>query len=156
MRKAITTMFIALALGCAPEADSIGQTGAALHGGAPMRIYIPGQPVPQSELQDLGDPANLGGEVLEGDPRIAARVDFAGNGLVGGVFQGTKGVVRITFPFTEHATIIHGKVKITDESGQSHTFEEGDSYIIQQGSVVLWEVNVPYVQKSFLNYTLAP
>ena len=118
-----------------------------------MLVYEIGNPVPECQLTDLGDPANLGGQVLEGDVKISARVDFAQNGMLAGVFQATRGRVLITFPFNEHATIITGSVKLTDELGQSHTYHPGDSYFIRQGSKILWEVSGRRVQKSFFNYT---
>jgi len=118
-----------------------------------MVVYEIGNPVPECQLTDLGDPANLGGQVLEGDVKISARVDFAQNGMLAGVFQATRGRVLITFPFNEHATIITGSVKLTDESGQTHIYHPGDSYFIRQGSRILWEVAGNRVQKSFFNYT---
>jgi uncharacterized protein len=120
-----------------------------------MIIYAPGQAVPASELVDLGPPAGLGGTVLSGDPHISARVDYAENGLLAGVFQATQGTVLIHFPFTEHATILEGEVAMTDEDGNSHLFKPGDSYLIHQGSVILWDVKGARVQKSFFNRTEA-
>lgn len=117
-----------------------------------MVVYEIGEPVPECQLMDLGDPEGLGGTVLEGDPKISARIDFSQNGLTAGVFQATRGKVLIHFPFDEHATIITGAVTLTDESGQTHTYHPGDSYFIQQGSNILWEVKGRRVQKSFLNF----
>lgn len=56
-----------------------------------MVVYKAGEPVSESQLADLGAPADLGGTVLEGDPRISARVDHARDGVVAGVFQATRG-----------------------------------------------------------------
>jgi len=114
-------------------------------------FYNARTPVPQGELVDLGDPANLGGEVLEGDPRISARIDYASGWITGGVFQVTKGVLRVSYPFTEHATVLVGWVRITDEEGESHWYGPGDSYIIPQGTTVLVEIPTPVLQKSFIN-----
>jgi uncharacterized cupin superfamily protein len=118
-----------------------------------MVVYKAGQPVPQSELSDLGAPASLGGTVLEGNPRISARVDHARDGVLAGVFQATRGKVLIDFPFTEHATILEGEVRLTDQWGNRRRLRPGDSYLIRQGSEILWEVRGPRVQKSFFNRT---
>jgi uncharacterized cupin superfamily protein len=118
-----------------------------------MLVYKAGNPVPQSELSDLGAPANLGGTVLEGDPTISARVDHARDGVLAGVFQATRGKVLIHFPFTEHATILEGDVRLTDQWGNRRLLRPGDSYLIRQGSEILWEVRGPRVQKSFFNRT---
>lgn len=116
-----------------------------------MLVYRAGERVAESDLVDLGPPANLGGTVLEGDPRISARIDYARGGLLAGVFQATRGKARIRFPFTEHATILHGEVELTDHWGNHARLGAGDSYLITQGSVVLWEVRGPAVQKTFFN-----
>ena len=118
-----------------------------------MAVYEIGNPVPECQLMDLGDPANLGGQVLDGEVKISARVDFAQDGMLAGVFQATRGRVLINFPFNEHATIITGSVTLTDEWGQTRTYHPGDSYFIRQGSKILWEVKGRRVQKSFFNYT---
>ncbi len=116
-----------------------------------MLVYRPGEKVPESELVDLGAPADLGGTVLDGDPRISARIDYAAGSLLAGVFQATPGRVRIEFPFTEHATIVDGEVELTDQWGNHARLEAGDSYLITQGSVILWEVRGRAVQKTFFN-----
>jgi uncharacterized cupin superfamily protein len=118
-----------------------------------MRIYPLSSAIPNTQLTDLGDPAALGGEVLDGQPRISSRVDFQEGGMTAGIFEATTGTVRIHFPFTEHATILEGEVRITDEAGFAHTYRPGDSYLIRQGEVVLWEVSGPRVRKSFFNLT---
>src|SRR3712207_2344107 len=93
------------------KADSVGlDKGTIL-------VYRAGDRTSQSELVDLGAPSDLGGTVLEGDPRISARIDYAQGALLAGVFQATRGKVRIEFPFTEHATILDGEVELTDDWG---------------------------------------
>ena len=118
-----------------------------------MIIYRAGEKVPDSELADLGAPENLGGTVLEGEPKISARIDYAEGQLLAGVFQATRGKVRVHFPFTEHATVLNGEVELTDEFGNTARLEAGDSYFIRQGSVILWDVRGKAVQKTFFNRT---
>ncbi|GAB4201006.1 MAG: cupin domain-containing protein [Roseiflexaceae bacterium] len=116
-----------------------------------MIVYERQQEVPDTDLVDLGDPAGLGGRVISGNPKIAARFDFQGSNINAGIFEATTGVVEITFPFTEHATIIEGEVTITDQTGRSFAYKPGDSYFIRQGEVVLWEVKGKRVRKSFFH-----
>jgi hypothetical protein len=116
-----------------------------------MIVYEPKMHVADADLVDLGDPAGLGGRVLEGSPRIAARFDFDEGGMTAGIFQATTGVVEITFPFTEHATILEGEVAITGADGETQVFRRGDSYLIRQGEVVVWEVRGARMRKSFFN-----
>jgi uncharacterized protein len=128
--------------------------GAAVASPPQMIVYRAGERVPESELVDLGPPEGLGGLVLEGDPKISVRVDYAQGNLLAGVFQATRGKVLIYFPFTEHATILNGEVELTDLWGNSAHLGAGDSYFITQGSIILWEVSGDRVQKTFSNRTM--
>src|SRR5437867_2789586 len=141
---------VVIAVGCAM---AVAGSGAARAAPPPMIVYRAGEKVPESELFDLGPPEGLGGEVIEGDPRISARIDYATGDLLAGVFQATRGKVLIHFPFSEHAIILNGEVKLTDEWGNSANLGAGDSYFISQGSVILWEVRGDRVQKTFFNRT---
>jgi len=149
----LVSMAALVLIGCG-SAEPVGSSASALSVGE-MIIYEPGHAVPSSELVDLGPPEALGGTVLSGDPHISARVDLAEDGLLAGVFQATQGTVLIHFPFTEHATILEGEVALTDEDGHHELLQPGDSYLIHQGSVILWEVKGARVQKSFFNRTEA-
>jgi uncharacterized protein len=121
--------------------------------GQAMIVYSPRRRVDESSLLPLGPPEDLGGEVLEGNPVLSARVDFSERGMMAGIFKATTGKLKIHFPFTEHATILDGVVTLTDEVNQTHTFKKGDSYFIRQGQTILWEVNGKHVIKSFFNIT---
>lgn len=117
-----------------------------------MIVYSTSVVTDELNLNDLGAPEILGGKVLEGTPKISARIDYKKNGMTAGIFEATTGTVEIHFPFTEHATILEGEVTITDnKSGNSYTYRPGDSYLIQQGQVVIWEVKGKHVRKSFFN-----
>jgi hypothetical protein len=118
-----------------------------------MRVYSPNETLDPSTFAPLGSPEALGGEVLEGTPALSGRIDFSDRGMTAGIFKATTGIVRIVFPFSEHATILEGEVTLTDEAGQSHTFKKGDSYFIRQGQIMLWEVKGEHVIKSFFNVT---
>ena len=151
MRQFIYAFAIALAL-------LMGVVKPALADEAfPMLVYEPYDIVPQSELIPLGAPEDNGGTVLQGDITLKGRFDFLGDGMAAGIFQATtrRGArVRVVMPFSEHATVIIGRVTLTDEFGNRHTYNPGDSYFIRQGSVILWEQSCPLLQKSFFNYTM--
>jgi len=138
-------------------AAALNSAGGAHATPAAMIVYSPrGQPVSEEGFVSLGDPENLGGHVLEGNPQIFARIDYSHNGTTAGLFKATTGRIEILFPFTEHATILEGEVTLTDETGQSHTYKAGDSYFIRQGQVILWEVKGQQVIKSFFNVVESP
>ena len=121
-----------------------------------MIVYSPGPIRDLSQFVSLGPTVALGGKVLEGTPEILARVDFSANGMTAGLFMATRGRVEVTFPFTEHATILEGEVTITDQAGQQHLYKPGDSYFIKQGAVVTWDVKSERVIKSFFNIVEGP
>ena len=116
-----------------------------------MLVYESNVPVPDDGFIDLGAPADLGGRVLEGAPRISARFDFRTRSMTGGIFEATTGTVEITFPFTEHATILEGEATVTDRGGRTYTLRPGDSYFMPQGEIMVWKVEGPRVRKSFFN-----
>jgi hypothetical protein len=136
--------------------DSIQGTSAAALGGtgAPegMIVYSPrGKSVSEAGFAWMGPVESMGGQVLEGEPKIYARIDYSRDNQTAGIFKATTGKIQVRFPFSEHATILEGEVTITDESGQSHLYKAGDSYFIRQGQVVIWEVKGKQVLKSFFN-----
>jgi hypothetical protein len=121
-----------------------------------MIVYSPKGKPSQDGFVSLGAPEGLGGQVLEGNPQIFARIDYARGPVAAGLFKATAGKIRITFPFTEHATILEGEVTLTDEAGNTHKYKAGDSYFIRQGQVIVWEVKGKEVIKSFFNTVEAP
>jgi hypothetical protein len=118
-----------------------------------MAVYSPRAPVDLSSLMSLGPPEALGGEVLSGEPRLFGRIDMRQGNQAAGLFMATTGLIRVTFPFTEHATILDGEVTLTDETGKVQSFKAGDSYFIRQRQVILWDVKGQHVIKSFFNVT---
>ena len=88
---------VVIAVGCVIAVAGSGPAQAQPLERGKMIVYRAGEKVPQAELQDLGPPEGLGGTVLEGDPKISARIDYAQGNLLGGVFQATRGTVLIHF-----------------------------------------------------------
>jgi uncharacterized protein len=156
--------FLTACGGAEQSADGFEATSAALESAdsaeaaaTAMIVYSPrGKPVGEAGFVSLGAPEGLGGRVLEGNPQIFARIDYAKGPVAAGLFKATTGRILITFPFTEHATILEGEVTLTDEQGNSHSYKAGDSYFIRQGQVIVWEVKGKQVIKSFFNTVEAP
>ncbi|WP_375768975.1 cupin domain-containing protein [Archangium gephyra] len=155
--------FLTACGGAEQQADGFEATSAALQSAdsaeaaASMVVYSPrGKPVSEAGFVALGAPEGLGGRVLEGNPQIFARIDYAKGPVAAGLFKATTGKIRIVFPFTEHATILEGEVTLTDEAGNTHSYKAGDSYFIRQGQVIVWEVKGKQVIKSFFNTVEAP
>jgi uncharacterized cupin superfamily protein len=146
---AITLTLATLACGASGPLDTAVTTHALTAPG--LVIYPRGVAVPDCDLVDLGSPEGLGATAVSGHPRLSARIDYVDGTLTAGVLQATRGVLRLHFPATEHATILVGSVTLTDPSGQRAVLHPGDSYLINQGTDILWEVSGPRVQRSFLS-----
>src|SRR5690242_17723486 len=112
------TVFLMACGGGEQPLDSIEGTSAAALGGAGapgMIVYSPrGKSVSERDFVWMGPVEAQGGRVLEGEPRIYARIDYSRNGVAAGLFKATTGKIEVTFPFTEHSTILEGEVAITD------------------------------------------
>ena len=81
-------------------------------------------------------------EILSGDPRQSGRIDVSGedDALFAGVWECTKGSFRFTYTFTELATILAGRIAVTDAEGARHELAVGDSFLVEQGETVTWEI----------------
>ncbi len=91
--------------------------------------------------------------VLEGKPRQSGREDFASpdGTFSAGLWECTKGRFRITYPMDEIATLLKGKLVITDEKGRKTTLQAGDSFFVAKGETLIWEIVEP-VRKSYFLY----
>lgn len=96
---------------------------------------------------------DTGAKILEGTPEASIRIDFIAGDMTAGLFMATRGKVEFTSRATEHATILEGEVTLTDESGQTHDYQPGDSYFFTQGQVIVWEVKSERMIKSFFTNT---
>lgn len=95
------------------------------------------------QLDAWGPVADLGSEILEGNPQAYGRMTHGTpDAPVSAAFFGsTKGKFRMVYPFNEQATIMLGEVRLTDESsGKTTTFGTGDTWFVTKGTPVLWEV----------------
>jgi len=105
------------------------------------------------KLASWGTVDNLGSEILEGACEIAGQMLFGAptDPISCAYFSVTKGKFRMVYPFNEHATVVEGHVKLTDErTGETQTFGPGDSWFIEKGTPVLWEVTGDRFTKNYL------
>lgn len=115
-----------------------------------MYIFKLGQPLP--ELETIGSVSLLGATPTEGDPQAAARMIYGapGDSFTCGIFSATQGGFSMTYPFTEHATVIEGEVELTIAGDKPQRFAPGDSWFVKQGTEVQWRVLSPRVVKHYL------
>jgi len=106
------------------------------------------------EMALIGSVTNLGSTVIEGDPQASIAMLNGGpeDAVACGIFKCTKGVFSMQYPFTEHATILEGKLKLKDlDSGEMNTFGPGDSWFVKQGSNIEWNVISDHFVKHYLS-----
>ncbi|MGO3859940.1 MAG: cupin domain-containing protein [Neisseriaceae bacterium] len=107
-----------------------------------------------ADLDSWGTVVDLGSEILEGECKAYGKFTV-GNPEVainGGYFGVSKGVFRMTYPFSEQATVVSGNITLTNEdSGEKWTFGPGESWVVEQGTTVLWEIHSDYFVKHYLS-----
>ncbi|SDN61295.1 cupin domain-containing protein [Pseudomonas jinjuensis] len=95
------------------------------------------------ELDAWGTVADLGSEILEGELKCFGKMTFGAptDPVSSAYFGTTRGKFRMTYPFSEQATVVSGELLLTDEStGQTTRYKAGDSWFVTKGTPVLWEV----------------
>lgn len=55
----------------------------------------------------------------------------------------------MTYPFTEHATVLEGEVELTVSGGEPQRFAPGDSWFVKQGTEVEWKILTPRFVKHY-------
>jgi uncharacterized cupin superfamily protein len=107
-------------------------------------------------LDDWGRPEDIGAKTLEGEVAVAGKIVFGTfeSPVSGGLYAATRGRYRVVYPFDEHATLLDGKLSLTDEgTGLRVDYGPGDSWIIAQGTSIVWEVRSDFIRKSYLAVT---
>ena len=101
-----------------------------------MQAFKLDQPVP--ELQPIGSVSLLGATPTEGDPQVAGAMVYGEpqDAFTCGLFSSTQGSFTMTYPFTEHATVLEGEVELTVSGGEPQRFAPGDSWFVKQGTEV--------------------
>jgi len=109
-----------------------------------------------AQLDNWGNLANLGFEILEGgDLQAFGKMTHgAPTDAIHAAYFGTpKGKFRVTYPFSEQATVLAGEVLLTDEaSGITTRFRTGESWFVAKGTSLLWEV---VSEEGFVKHYLA-
>ncbi len=109
----------------------------------PMAITAIRHGITLDELDAWGSVADLGSEILEGEVKAFGKMTAGAptDPVSAAYFGTTAGKFRMTYPFSEQATVVSGEVRLTDEStGQSTLYKAGDSWFVSKGTPVLWEV----------------
>lgn len=92
-----------------------------------------------------------GAKNIEGNPEQSARCGFGSlqHKMISGVWECTKGKFLLEYPCHEMATILEGRIALTDETGIRREYGPGDSHFAEKGENILWEVLTEKVVKAF-------
>ena len=105
------------------------------------------------ELESWGTVADLGSEILEGEGLCFGKMVHGSPDmpLCCGYFSTVRGKFRMTYPFSEHAVVVEGKVTLTDEaSGEATTYGPGDGWFVEKGTPILWEIHSDRFTKNYV------
>lgn len=107
-----------------------------------------------AELDAWGTVADLGSVILEGEGKAFGKMTYGAptDPVSSGYFGVTRSKFRMVYPFNEQATVVSGEVTLTNEStGQATTYKAGDSWFVEKGTPVLWDV----ASEAFVKHYLA-
>ena len=115
-----------------------------------MHAFKLKHPVP--DLQPIGSVSLLGATPTAGDPQVAGAMIYGEpqDAFTCGLFSSTEGSFTMTYPFTEHATVLEGEVELTVAGGEPQRFAPGDSWFVKQGTEVEWKILTPRFVKHYL------
>ena len=104
-------------------------------------------------LDSWGTVADLGSEILEGDCLALGKMVFGAptDPVSSAYFGATRGVFRMTYPFTEHAVVLEGELTLTNEAtGESRTYRPGEGWFVEKGTPVLWTITTDRFVKHYV------
>lgn len=110
----------------------------------------------QAGFVEWGRPEDIGATTLDGEVRVSGRFDLGSpkTSVFGGIYAATRGKYRLVYPFHEHATLLSGRLELTDETtGKTGCYGPGDSWIIAKGTPVTWSIVSDRICKSYVAAT---
>lgn len=106
-----------------------------------------------SELNHIGTVELLGATIVAGKANayLQPTIGSPEEGNHAAYFGVDQSSFRMNYPFTEHACVVTGEVILTDENtGQKKHYKPGDSWLIEKGTPILWEIQTAEFVKHYL------
>lgn len=106
-----------------------------------------------SDLDSWGSVTDLGSQLLSGDGAVCGKFTLGTpeEAIHAAYFGVSKSKFKMTYPFTEQAIVLVGSATLTnEESGESLTFNEGDCWVVEKGSKIIWEIHSANFIKHYL------
>ena len=104
-------------------------------------------------LDSWGTVADLGSTILQGEVKAFGHLHHGTpqSPISAGYFACTQGKFEMTYPFTEHATVVEGECVLTDpRTGESTRYGVGDSWFVEKGTAVIWDILTPRFAKHYM------
>ena len=119
-----------------------------------MNVYKPGSDL--GELEESNFLEEIGARILEGNPNSVSRLDFddsveSGGRLCSGVYGVTPGKFEVDYSWNEIATVLEGRIRLTDSKGVVNEIGPGESFFVAAGETITWEV-LEETRKCFFYY----
>ncbi|MBN3857144.1 MULTISPECIES: cupin domain-containing protein [unclassified Paraburkholderia] len=109
-----------------------------------------GESVP--DMEALGTVADLGATILEGELKVFGLLTHGSptSPVSAGWFGCTQGRFDMVYPFTEQAIVVAGEVTLRNGlTGESMRYGPGDSWFVQKGTPVSWEIHTERFVKHY-------
>lgn len=106
-----------------------------------------------AELAHIGTVEVLDATIVDGQGNayMQPTLNTPEDGNHAAYFGVDRSTFRMVYPFTEQACVVAGEVILTDEdSGQTMHYKPGDSWLIEKGTTVLWDIQTPEFVKHYL------
>lgn len=115
-----------------------------------FKVYKQGSVPDEADLISLGTPADFNMTVLEGDPTLEARIDYAVGLESAGHFRITKSKLFVDpVSVTEHGAVTKHGMIMTAPDGTEYSLHKGDGYLVRAGATLTWDVKGPAVYQAF-------
>lgn len=106
-----------------------------------------------ADLTHIGTVEVLDATIVDGTANAYLQTSIGSpeDGNHSAYFGVEKSIFRMKYPFTEHACVVTGEVILTDEdTGQKKHYKPGDSWLIEKGTHILWEIKTEEFVKHYL------
>lgn len=114
-------------------------------------IPYPAEPMKDPEWNEVAEE-----RIISGTPKSAYGMLYSSKSdeFHSGIYECTAGKWKVTYNEDEFCTLIEGKVRLTNEEGDTQEFTAPDSFLIPSGYKGTWEAVTP-VRKFFVIYEKA-
>lgn len=114
-------------------------------------IDFPAQPLQNAEWDAVEQE-----RIVSGQPKRAYKTLYSSTSdeFHSGIYECTAGKWNVTYAEDEFCTLLEGRVRLTNEKGETQEYNAPDSFLVPSGYRGTWEAVTP-VRKFFVIYEKA-